>query len=223
MRPEIPKQRNKRCRGIRVVGKVTPVHSFSSDRMSLSRAACTPLSPLLRITIRDKIQRRFCGPPSIPLRRKGKVLNIVLIRALLLALLAPLRALAWSENPATPEGWAWKQIKAGNLAEFNHCGTALDPHKADGWDDPCRQVPAQFLVDILTIPKWQNQVTRVGVRLHGAHIVGDIDLSNASFRGLAIRELSRRRSKSQRRTFEAAFITYRICPRRSIVCRSDQR
>jgi hypothetical protein len=99
---------------------------------------------------------------------------------LLLTLLSPTRALAWSQNPTTPEGWAWKQIKAGNLADFNdHCGTTLDPHNARGWDDPCRHIPAQFLIDLLTMPKWQNQVTRRGVRLRGAHVVEDIDLSNA--------------------------------------------
>jgi hypothetical protein len=106
--------------------------------------------------------------------------SIVLPLVLILTLIAPARALAWSEDPTTPEGWAWKQIKAGNLADFNyHCGTTLDPHKADGWDDHCRQIPAQFLVDVLTMPKWQNQVARRGVRLSGAHIVEDIDLEDA--------------------------------------------
>jgi hypothetical protein len=95
-------------------------------------------------------------------------------------LLAPVTALAWSENLTTPEGWAWNQIKGGNLADFNdHCGATLDPHKPNGWDDPCRQIPSQFLVDILTMPRWQNQVTRRGMRLRGAHVVEDIDLSNA--------------------------------------------
>jgi hypothetical protein len=108
------------------------------------------------------------------------MLSIVLPLVLLLTLIAPARALAWSEDPKTPEGWAWKQIKAGNLADFNdHCRTTLDPHKADGWDDPCRQIPAQFLVDVLTVPKWQNEVARGGVRLRGAHVGEDVDLSRA--------------------------------------------
>ena len=109
-----------------------------------------------------------------------QVLSIVLPLMLLLTMLAPVRALAWSENPTTPEGWAWNQIKEGNSADFNeHCGVTLDPHKADGWDDRCRQIPSQFLVDVLTMPRWQNQVTRRGIRLRGAHVVEDIDLSNA--------------------------------------------
>jgi hypothetical protein len=105
--------------------------------------------------------------------------SIVLPLVLLLALIAPARTLAWSQNSTTPEGWAWKEIKAGNPADFNdRWGTTLDPHKADGWDDPCRQIPAQFLVDVLTLPKWQNQVARAGVRLLGAHVAEGIDLSN---------------------------------------------
>jgi hypothetical protein len=43
------------------------------------------------------------------------------------------------------------QIKAANLADFNdHCGTTLNPHNLAGWDDPCRQISAQFLIDVLS-------------------------------------------------------------------------
>jgi hypothetical protein len=106
--------------------------------------------------------------------------RIVFWLGLLAALIAPARAWAWSEDPKTPDGWAWAQIKAGEIADFSaHCGKTLDPHKPDGWNDPCRQVSAAFLVDVLTVPKWQQLAARHGLRLSGAHVVDDVDLSDA--------------------------------------------
>jgi hypothetical protein len=163
-------------RAIRVVGN----SGYTASVIRPSAALPVPATPLAFSPNHDEryIQRGFCGPRSI--RREGKVSSIVLPLVLVFTLLAPVRALAWSENPTTPEGWAWKQIKAGNLADFNdHCGATLDPHKPDGWDAPCRQIPAQFFVDILTMPKWQNQITRHRIPLRGAHVVGEVDLSNA--------------------------------------------
>jgi hypothetical protein len=102
----------------------------------------------------------------------------------LLGLLAPLDAKAWSEDSETPEGWAWAQIKIDQIADFNqHCGKTLDPHSPDGWDDPCREVSPQFLVDVLTEPKWRNRIAQHGVRLRGTRIKGDIDLEDVEIVG----------------------------------------
>ena len=104
----------------------------------------------------------------------------VAVLCLLVALTAPVTARAWSKDPATPEGWAWTKIQAGDFADFgDRCKRMLDPRQATGWDDPCRQIPAQFLIDILTISKFETLVGRHGVDLRGAHIVGDLGLSDA--------------------------------------------
>jgi hypothetical protein len=106
--------------------------------------------------------------------------RVIFSLGLLCLLTAPMGALAWSDNPDTPEGWAWTEIRAGRVADFNkHCGTTLDPRKSTGWEDPCRQISPGFLVDVLTVQKWQVQVPLRGVRLRGAHIVGAIELTNA--------------------------------------------
>jgi hypothetical protein len=118
---------------------------------------------------------------GVPHRNKGhRSCCAVLGWGLLYALIAPIGALAWSDNPATPEGWAWMQIRAGKPADLNmRCGTTLDPRKSAGWEDPCRQISPQFLVDVLTVSKWKEQVPLFGVDLRAARIVGDLDLSNA--------------------------------------------
>jgi hypothetical protein len=108
------------------------------------------------------------------------MLRLAVPLVMLFGLLAPATAIAWSEDPKTPEGWAWAQIKAGEVADFNeHCGKTLDPRQPAGWDDPCRQIPAQFLMDVLTVPSWQGHAGRHGVRLSGISIGEDIDLSDA--------------------------------------------
>ena len=53
----------------------------------------------------------------------------------------------------TAEGWAWSQIKQGEVADFNkRCGIPdLDP-KNEGdkrWRDECRNLPARFVVNLL--------------------------------------------------------------------------
>lgn len=97
-----------------------------------------------------------------------------------LALATPALALAWSENPATPEGWAWTQIQAGKAADFDkHCGVVLDPRKKSGWDDPCRRLSSDFLVDLVTRAKLKEQVPSIGIHLRSVHLIGDVDLAAA--------------------------------------------
>jgi uncharacterized protein YjbI with pentapeptide repeats len=87
------------------------------------------------------------------------------------------------DNSETPEGWAWARIKEGQEANFNkRCGTpALDPRAEDetGWTNSCRRISGKFLVDILTLTPWRNQVPFVGVAISGARIEGDIDFKSA--------------------------------------------
>jgi hypothetical protein len=106
---------------------------------------------------------------------------VVCLTALMLTVATGAQAQSSYTDETTPEGWAWAQIRNDRIADFNiHCGTsALDPHAKTGWDDPCRQVSAQFIEDILIGPIWRDQVLRRRVRLRGAHISGPLNLSDA--------------------------------------------
>jgi len=106
---------------------------------------------------------------------------VVCLTALMLTVATGAQAQSSYTDEKTPEGWAWAQIRKDDIADFNiHCGTsARDPHAKTGWDDPCRQVSAQFIEDILIGPKRRDQVLRRRVRLRGAHISGPLNLSDA--------------------------------------------
>jgi hypothetical protein len=93
------------------------------------------------------------------------------------------RAEAPYGDPNTPEGWAWAQIRNDQIADFNtHCPNKLDPRRKEGWDDPCRQISPQFLVELLSGPKFRDQVPQHGVRLRGAHIAHPLDLGDREIR-----------------------------------------
>lgn len=103
-----------------------------------------------------------------------------LVAIFALGLFDTAQAQAPYDDPKIPAGWAWSKIRNGEIADFNtRCGGKLDPNTQAGWDDPCRQIPPQFLVDMLTVPKWRDQLSRYGVQLLGARINGPIDLSDA--------------------------------------------
>jgi hypothetical protein len=122
--------------------------------------------------------------PTAALKHHSMIRHGLLLLFLLLGLLPARHANAWSEDPASPEGWAWSEIKADRVADFNDkCGKVLDPNDAAGWDNPCRQVSPQFLLDVLTVAKWRAQIGQHGVRLRGAHIAADVDLEDTEIPG----------------------------------------
>jgi len=103
--------------------------------------------------------------------------------AIVLGTGGPLSAQASYGNTQTPEGWAWAQIKLGKKVDFNtRCRTPeLDPSAQDEtrWKDPCRRLPASFLVDVLTRSPWRQEMTTSGIDITGARIEGVIDLQYA--------------------------------------------
>jgi hypothetical protein len=92
---------------------------------------------------------------------------------------------AWAEAPRYDEktnwDWALSQIRKDKIADFGErCGgnprKKLDPRTKTGWEDPCRRISAQFLVDELL---WWKPGPKPRVRLRGVLLDGRVDLSDA--------------------------------------------
>jgi len=95
------------------------------------------------------------------------------------------------EDMNTAEGWAWSKLKSNELADFNQrCGTpTLDPkdEKDAQWQDNCRKLSAKFLQDLIAQSPWREATPQGAIGIMGAHIVGNLDLSDVTFnRGISI-------------------------------------
>ena len=85
-------------------------------------------------------------------------------------------ALAQGETQ-TAEDWAWDQIRAGKVADFNaRCGQ-LDPKESEGWTNDCRNISNSFIQTVLTDPSRQAMVPHHRVSIRGAHVTDGVDLS----------------------------------------------
>lgn len=86
---------------------------------------------------------------------------------------------------STPaEKWAWDEIQAGHVADFNeryNYKEPLDAKKPEGWNikKEDRRLSAAFLVAILTDKGFQNATPHQGVRIFGALFDEVIDLQHA--------------------------------------------
>lgn len=82
------------------------------------------------------------------------------------------------DKAETAEGWAWTQIKLGREVNFKERCAGLAPQTSDA----CRRISGAFVTDVLTNATLRNSVPFAGVRIIGARIVDDIDLSNSELK-----------------------------------------
>lgn len=74
-----------------------------------------------------------------------------------------------------PERWAWQEIAAGRIANFDAEHGALDPLSGEGWGDK-RTLGAAFLRAILFDRKWTDRLPLEGIRIAGARWSEPLDL-----------------------------------------------
>jgi hypothetical protein len=105
----------------------------------------------------------------------------ILMIALVLTGATGARAQAPQYDEKTNWDWALSQIRKNKIADFGErcggkVGKKLDPQTKNGWDDPCRRISAQSLVDELL---WWKPGPQPRVRLRGVFLHGLVDLSDA--------------------------------------------
>jgi hypothetical protein len=93
-------------------------------------------------------------------------------------------------DPKTSEGWIWQRVQAGDVADLNdRCGTTppLDIHKDKDakWQASCRRVDPDLLRALLTQPDLADHAPH-GVRIRGARIDGNLDLSDSHIRAAEV-------------------------------------
>jgi hypothetical protein len=113
--------------------------------------------------------------------------------AALAALLLTVAA-ARADDPWTPaEDWAWSQIIAGKTANFDDPCKASTAAPADEtvWNEPCRSVRGAVLEQMLTRLPWRRDIPHQGIRIVGAHVRGNLDLTNAHVRAAVVLARSR--------------------------------
>lgn len=80
------------------------------------------------------------------------------------------------------EQWAWKQIRAGRIADFHvRHEKELKPENPDGWEDEDkdRRLSQAFLATVLTKESFRCATPFTGVRIEGAYFEEAIDLEYA--------------------------------------------
>ncbi len=80
------------------------------------------------------------------------------------------------------EQWAWKQIRAGRIADFHvRHKKELKPENPDGWEDESkdRRLSQAFLATVLTKESFRCATPFTGVRIEGAYFEEAIDLEYA--------------------------------------------
>ena len=71
-------------------------------------------------------------------------LSALPLTIILLAFVTTARVRGPYDDERTSVGWAWKQIRNGQIADFDvRCGT-LNPRAKDGWNDCCRLIRPDF-------------------------------------------------------------------------------
>lgn len=107
----------------------------------------------------------------------------LLAAILVFALVSAAAAQTAYDDEKTPEGWALARLRNGETADFDKRCQEIDPQNKTNWKTksgaPCKQIPAKFVVDVLTDPKYRDQLGQHGMRLRWAQIAGDIDISDA--------------------------------------------
>ena len=80
----------------------------------------------------------------------------------------------WSD----PEQWAWQEISAGRVADFNlRDGHELDPKIPDGWNEG-RKLRSKFLKEMLFREPYRSAIPVEGVRIIGAWFPDPVDLAS---------------------------------------------
>lgn len=90
------------------------------------------------------------------------------------------------------EKWVWERACRGEIADLNkYCGKKLDPPKKDDggeekdWkeeDKKERKIRPEFIEMVLLDERWRGSLTRIGLRIIGAFVPGELSLANAELK-----------------------------------------
>ncbi|MEE8574310.1 MAG: hypothetical protein V3T30_02765, partial [Thermodesulfobacteriota bacterium] len=85
------------------------------------------------------------------------------------------------KNPGinNQERWVWNQLCKGEVADLNKKYGKLDPKKPEGWTEG-RVIRAAFIEKLATKEPYKTALARKGVRISGAWITKEFDLSYAT-------------------------------------------
>ena len=87
-----------------------------------------------------------------------------------------------SDDWSAAERWAWEEIRAGRVANFNQrYGATLDPTKPEDWDSEAqpRRLSSAFLEAMVLRKPSHDAVPSQGVRIDGAIIEDPVNLPHA--------------------------------------------